>query len=167
MEERRLRAARAPARQEAPVPAPGRPGLGGLPVDGGDRVKPLGLGEHGGITVVREGSSHVAYVRYRDYSGRGRRLKRSGRSKAEASRNVLRAVREALGADGDGEFSPRSLLEDAASGWLATFEGLVNRGARSPSTLDEYRYVLARVVVPGVGSLRLGEISTPRLDRFV
>ncbi len=130
-------------------------------------MKPLGLGEHGGITVVREGSSHVAYVRYRDYSGRGRRLKRSGRSKAEASRNVLRAVREALGADGDGEFSPRSLLEDAASGWLATFEGLVNRGARSPSTLDEYRYVLARVVVPGIGSLRLGEISTPRLDRFV
>ena len=50
-----------------------------------------------GITVIREGSGYVAYVRYRDYAGRGRRLKRSGPSKAAASRNVLRAVREVLG----------------------------------------------------------------------
>lgn len=47
------------------------------------------------------------------------------------------------------------------------FEGLVERGARSPSTLDEYRYVMARVIVPGNGSLPLGEVTTPRLDRFV
>lgn len=47
------------------------------------------------------------------------------------------------------------------------FEGLVVRGSRSPSTLDEYRYQVARVIAPGVGSLRLGEVTTPRLDRFV
>lgn len=130
-------------------------------------MKPLGLGEHGGITVTREGSAYVAYLRYRDFAGRGRRLKRSGRSKAEASRNVVRAVREALGADGDGQLCSKSTFEDAARGWLATFEAQVARGARSPSTLDEYRYVIARVIVPGVGSLRLGEITTPRLDRFI
>lgn len=76
-------------------------------------MKPLGLGEHGGITVTREGSGYVAYVRYRDYAGRGRRLKRSGPSKAAASRSVLRAVREALGADGDGELTRASTLQDA------------------------------------------------------
>ena len=48
-----------------------------------------------------------------------------------------------------------------------TFEGLVRRGARSPSTLDESRHVVDRVVVPGVGSLRLGEVTPPRLDQFV
>jgi len=79
-------------------------------------MKPLGLGEHGGITVTREGSGYVAYVRYRDYAGRGRRLKRSGPSKAAASRNVLRAVREALGADGGGEITRTSTLQDAARG---------------------------------------------------
>jgi len=42
-------------------------------------MKPLGLGEHGGLSIVREGRAFVAYLRYRDYSGRGRRIKRSGR----------------------------------------------------------------------------------------
>jgi site-specific recombinase XerC len=46
-------------------------------------------------------------------------------------------------------------------------EGLVRRGARSPTTLDEYRYVVDRVVAPGIGLLRLGEVTTPRLDQFV
>ncbi len=130
-------------------------------------MKPLGLGEHGGISITREGRSYVAYVRYGDYAGRGHRVKRSGRSKAEASRNVMKAVREALGADNDGEFTPKSTLTDAAKGWLVMFEGLVDRGARSPATLDEYRHLVNRVVVPGIGSLRLGEVSAPRLDRFV
>jgi integrase len=130
-------------------------------------MKPLGLGEHGGISITREDGGYVAYVRYRDYAGRGRRIKRRGRSKAEASRNVMKALKDALNGQADAEFTARSTLEDAARGWLQMFEGLVERGSRSPSTLDEYRHILARVIVPGVGSLRLGEVSTPRLDRFV
>ena len=130
-------------------------------------MKPLGLGEHGGLTIVREGRAFVAYLRYRDYSGRGRRIKRSGRSRAEASREVLKAVKQALGADGGDEFTARSTFGEATTGWLAMFAGQVERGARSPSTYDAYRDVVRRVVEPGVGSLRLGEVSTPRLDRFV
>jgi integrase len=130
-------------------------------------MRVLGLGEHGGISITHEAGGYVAYVRYRDYAGRGRRIKARGRSKAEASRRVLKAVRDALGADAEGEFTSRNTIEEAARGWLAMFEGLVERGARSPSTLDEYRHIVDRVVVPGVGSLRLGEVTTPRLDRFV
>ena len=99
-------------------------------------MKPLGLGEHGGLTIVREGRAFVAYLRYRDYSGRGRRIKRSGRSRAEASREVLKAVKQALGADGDDEFTARSTFGEATIGWLAMFAGQVERGARSPSTYD-------------------------------
>lgn len=130
-------------------------------------MRVLGLGEHGQVSVVREGTGYVAYVRYREFSGRMRRLKRSGRSKAEASRLVLRAVTTALGQDRDDQFTARSLFSDAAGAWLSVFEGLVARGVRSPSTLDEYRHIVKRVIDPGVGALRLGEISTPRLDRFV
>ena len=130
-------------------------------------MKPLGLGEHGHISITREGAAYTAYGRFRYYAGHGRRVKRSGRSKAAASRNVLRAVREALEADGDGDLGLTSTLEDASRPWLATFEDMVDRGARSPSTHDQYRYVVARVIVPGIGSLRLGEVTTPRLDRFV
>ena len=130
-------------------------------------MKPLGLGEHGGITFSREYGSYVANMRYRDHAGRGRRIRRSGRSKAEASRRAMEDVRAALGADRDGEFTPRSTVAQAAEGWLTMFEGLVARGSRSPSTLDEYRYQVAQVIGPGVGSLRLGEVTTLRLDRFV
>ena len=31
-------------------------------------MKPLGLGEHGEVSTVREGSGYVAYVRYREFS---------------------------------------------------------------------------------------------------
>jgi hypothetical protein len=86
-------------------------------------MRPLGLGEHGSITVVRERGRHVAYLRYRDYAGKGHRAKRTGRSKAEASRKVLKAVRDGLGQQGDGEFTRKSTLEEAAKGWLAMFEG--------------------------------------------
>jgi hypothetical protein len=56
---------------------------------------------------------------------------------------------------------------DAVDLACCMFEGLVDRDARSPATLDEYRPLVNRVVTPGVGSLRLGEVSAPRLDRFV
>jgi hypothetical protein len=59
-------------------------------------MEPLGLGEHGQILITREGAPNMAYPRDRDYAGRGHRVKRNGRSKAEASRNVLQAVRETL-----------------------------------------------------------------------
>ena len=130
-------------------------------------MKVLGLGERGQVTVVREGGRHVAYVRYRDFTGRMRRVKRTGRSKAEASRLVLQAATDALERDGDDQFTVRSTFSEAAAAWLVMFEAQVQRGTRSPSTLDEYRHVVKRVVDPGVGALRLGEISTPRLDRFV
>lgn len=130
-------------------------------------MRPVGLGEHGGVTVFRQDGAYVAQVFYRDFAGRGRRIRRSGRSKAEASRRVLRAVQEALAPAGSGQFRATDSLERASAAWLSMFTGLVERGTRSPSTLDEYRNILNRVVVPGVGSLRLGEISTPRLDYFV
>ena len=57
------------------------------------------------------------------------------------------AVREALGAINDGEFSSQGTFHDAAKGWLLTFEGQVAHGSRSPSTLDEYRYLVRRVLL--------------------
>ncbi len=130
-------------------------------------MRPIGLGEHGGVTISRQDGAYVAHVFYRDFAGRGRRIRRSGRSKAEASRRVLKAVQDALAPTTSGQFRPADTFEKASAAWLSMFTGLVERGTRSPSTLDEYRNVLNRIVIPGVGSLKLGEVSTPRLDYFV
>lgn len=130
-------------------------------------MKPLGLGEYGQVSIVREGNAYAAYVRYRDFSGRGHKLKRRAKTKAAASRSVLKAVKERLGGGLEGESTATSTFEESTAGWLAMFEGLVARGSRSPTTLDEYRYVVHRLLLPGLGDLRLGELTTPRLDRFV
>lgn len=130
-------------------------------------MRPIGLGEHGGVTLFRQDGAWVAQVFYRDFAGRGRRIRRSGRSKAEASRVVLKAVQDALAPATSGQFRATDTLEKASAAWLSMFTGRVERGTRSPSTLDEYRNILNRIVVPGVGALKLGEVSTPRLDHFV
>lgn len=127
----------------------------------------LGLGEHGEVFFTTERGRPVAMVYYRDFSGIRRRLRASGKSKAEARRSVEASLRRALTIGADGDFTPRSTLADGARGWLAMFEGLVERGSRSPSTLDLYRDAVERHVVPGVGALRLGEVNTARMDRFL
>ena len=131
-------------------------------------MKPLGLGEHGEVFPGRDGRGRpVAMVQYRDFGGRMRRLKRSGATYAEARRRVLSALDDARRSTRDGEFTSRSTLAEGARAWLAMFESQVERGSRSPSTLDLYQHVVDRHIVPGVGGLRLGEVTTARLDRFV
>jgi hypothetical protein len=127
----------------------------------------LGLGEHGDVFYSTENGRVVAMIYYRDYSGIRRRLRAKGRSKAEARRRVNEAMARALAVGSDGDFTARSTLADGANGWLAMYEGLVQRGSRSPSTLDLYRHAVERHVIPGVGALRLGEVSTARMDRFL
>ena len=85
-------------------------------------MRPLGLGEHGEVGYSIEGGSTVAVIYYRDFSGRRRRVKRAGRSKADARRKVLMAVQDVLAAPLDSEFSSRSRLADGAKVWIADFE---------------------------------------------
>lgn len=130
-------------------------------------MKALGLGEFGSVTHRPISNGYEGYLRFRDYSGRYRRVKRVGKTKKEATQRAMAAVEVALRTEGVTEFASRSTFESAVRGWLVTFQSMVERGVRSPSTYDEYVYVAERTVIPGVGALRLGEISTPRLDRFV
>ncbi|MGL4338960.1 MAG: site-specific integrase [Rhodoglobus sp.] len=60
-----------------------------------------------------------------------------------------------------------SMVGVAVREWLVVFEGMVEGGERSPTTLDIYRYEASRLVVPGVGGLRVGELTVLRLDRFL
>lgn len=130
-------------------------------------MKPLGLGEHGKITTVRVEGRWVARCRLRDFSGRERQLRRTGGTAAAATRALQEAIQDALRGLGAATYSKTTRLEVAAAGWLAMFEGLVERGNRSPTTLDIYRYEVERTVVPAIGRLRIGELTTPRLDNFV
>ncbi|MGB8386171.1 MAG: hypothetical protein WCG47_33880, partial [Dermatophilaceae bacterium] len=130
-------------------------------------MKRLGLGESGDVVYGAEDGRTVAMIYYRDFTGRRRRVKRSGSSRAAARRAVTKALERVLTSGRDGEFTPTSTLADAAEAWLVIFEGRVKRGSRSAKTLDLYRDAVQRHIVPGLGALRLGEITTSRLDRFL
>lgn len=130
-------------------------------------MKPIGLGEHGQVTVRTEDGCHVAYVRYRDFGGRLHRIKRLGQTKAAASRRALNAVDEALAVGRGGVFSRTSTYRAGLEGWMRMFDALVERGRRSPTTRDLYANVTNRLIIPRIGDLRLGELTPPVLDRFV
>ena len=118
-------------------------------------------------SIRRRGPAR-AMVYYRDYSG-----SRSADASATAGRRQKRAARcsklcqRALGVTAMATSRPERLSATRPKGWLAMFEGQVERGQRSPSTLDAVPDAVERHIDPGVGSLRLGEVTTPRLDRFV
>jgi integrase len=130
-------------------------------------VKRLGLGEHGDVLYIREGGSLYAMVYYRDYSGRRRRVRRAGASKASARRAVMQALSEVMQCDGASEFTPSSGFVAGIEAWLVSVEELVVQGRRSPSTLEVYRGTVERHLREPLGQLRIGEVTAPRVDRFL
>jgi Phage integrase, N-terminal SAM-like domain len=73
---------------------------------------------------------------------------------------------EAMAAGVSG-YSPRSTFADVAADWLESLDELVAAGRRSPRTVALYRHALRRHVLPGLGGLRLSELTSARLDRFI
>lgn len=126
----------------------------------------LGFGERGEVFYRDVNGGIQAVVNFRDRTGKRKRVTAMGRSKADARRRVLRAYQEVLDAGG-GAFTPNSKFRVAAAGWLVTVDELVERGRRSPTTVDLYRRVLRLHVLPHLGDLRLAELSTATLDTFL
>lgn len=127
----------------------------------------LAIGEHGNI-AYKEGDGRVtARLRFRGHDGRVRRLAATGANRTAARRRLLKALEEALAASGSGTYSARTTFAKVAEEWFAHVSQLVDDGRRSPSTLGLYRHVLDNHVLPGVGDLRLSELSASRADKFI
>ena len=118
------------------------------------------------MSSTAEGGRTVAKIYYRDFTGRGRRVKRSGRSRAAARRAVTQGGRAGLACGREGEFTP-SRRWPMPPRLAPRFRGSGVAWGRSPKTLDLYRDAVERHIVPGIGALRLGEVTTSRLDRFL
>lgn len=133
----------------------------------------LPVGEWSEINVVPHHDddgrlvSYRAFARYRDLDGRSRQVERRGQSMGEA-RGLLREALEERGRSaGFGSLASADRFEIAAEMWLDRVRRMVKEGRRSPATLDVYERYLRVHVLPGLGSLRLRELTTPLLDRFV
>lgn len=126
---------------------------------------PLPLGSHGQITTWKQGNGYVARTKFRDYDGVVRPVKRHGKSKAAAERSLREALTQRQTPGKSSEVTPYSTFENVAELWFAELADKVERGERSPGTLDTYRYIYGSHVKPALGSLRVREVTTPVLDR--
>ena len=127
----------------------------------------LDIGEHGDVHYRDKPNGRVAAsVYFRNAQGVRKRIEATGDSKASARRRLFATLGEAMAAGGLG-YSPRSTFADVAADWLESLDELVEAGRRSPRTVALYRHALTRHVLPGLGGLRLSELTSARMDRFI
>lgn len=124
----------------------------------GRPATPVGtFGEIG--TTQLDSGKWLANVTVRLPSGKGKRIRRTGKSEAEAKRRVKAAAVEATGTEDNDLLKGSSTVNQLIDVWLNQYD-------RAESTLDKYRGSARNHISPAVGSLRLVEVTTPRLERF-
>lgn len=120
----------------------------------------LPIGQHGEISAARRPDGRWrARCWVRDPDGRRREVAAHGRTRASARNRLLDrlAEREAPGAGG--ELTRDSTVAVLAEFWLAN-----ERGQRGASTWERYEDTLYTHVLPALGAVRLGELTTGRVE---
>ena len=136
--------------------------------------QPLPLGTWGRIWLTPKGrnpkgrpAAYRARATYRGFDGVSTRVEAEGRTQASAEANLLRKLRERRAGLHVGVLSPTTRFAVASELWLKRVEGMVEDGRRSPTTLETYQRQLRGHVLPALGEVRLGELTTPVVDRFL
>jgi integrase len=125
------------------------------------RTYPVGQDESG------KPKRHRAMADYRDFDGVVRRVEASGRSITQATQNLRQKLENRTAAGRHGELTAMSRFSNAADLWLAKVDEMVKEGRRSPATADTYRRQLKNHVLPAMGEVRLGEATTPLVDKVI
>lgn len=135
---------------------------------------PLPLGTWGEVRVHvatrgQDGKpkSYRAIAQYRDFDGRTRAVERRGRTENAARTKLRTALNSRAALARQGELSGASYFREAVKLWTERFEQLVDKGARSPGSAETYKRQIDRHILPALGELRLGEITTPLADKFI
>lgn len=123
---------------------------------------PLVLETWGRIRRTKIGGKHVAVAYYRDSDGVTRKMQRQGPSPAAAERSLVEAMKQRLAPTGEDLTADRTVRQAAAK-WLSEPE----RDELAIATLRRYRGILDTIVAKGLGDVRLGEATMPRVDRFL
>ncbi len=123
---------------------------------------PLPVGTFGKVHVRVLGKGRVeARASFRDFDGRRRLVARYGQTRAEAERRLREALRDRTAAATSPVAETR--LKAMAELWLADIEA----AELAAGTKRLYRFATASYIVPGVGDLRLREITVPVVERLL
>jgi integrase len=105
---------------------------------------------------------YEASCRYRKLDGEMLRVVRQGSTGAAATRSLQAALDELRGVERVVELKPHDRVSTAADLWIARV-----KRERRPTTHETYKRVLDRHVRPGVGALRLREVTVPAIESFL
>ena len=125
---------------------------------------PLPLGTWGKIFRKKmPGGRWQARARYRDSDGMTRLVEAWGDTGAAAERTLVTLMKDRQ-APVESDVMPSMRLSELSALW---FDEIENNGRAGRRTIDGYKDTYNRVIAPALAGLRLNEISTGRLDRFL
>ncbi|SIJ35106.1 tyrosine-type recombinase/integrase [Mycobacteroides abscessus] len=135
---------------------------------------PLPIGSHGDIytTALRPGTFQ-AETRFRDTDGVTRKVRAGGSTEAKAKAALREKILDRKRAGNAEELSVESPLSALVEKWLATLEPKrrsvtgTRSGSLADDTVDIYIDVAKKVVIPGIGAVRLREMNTQRADGYL
>ncbi|MFD1054458.1 tyrosine-type recombinase/integrase [Terrabacter terrigena] len=110
---------------------------------------------------------HRARARLRGQDGRVRVVERIGKTRRAAVESLTEALEELARSAGDGGLTRQDTFDAAARDWLGEIARLVESGQRSAGTLETYMRALDGHVLPALGGLRLGQVTTPAVNRVI
>jgi integrase len=121
------------------------------------------VGTAGNVRTYKDATGRWrARTTYRDFDGVTREVQRAGRTEAAAKRALAEALRDRVYVGG-GDLTADSRITQVAERWYTDLQA-EGRGA---TTLDRYRHELDRLVLPGLGALRIRELTVATADRFL
>lgn len=124
---------------------------------------PLPLGTWGHIVRTEAPDGRwVARCRFRDFDGRTRKVEAWGRTGAAAERALVSALKDRA-APSDDELTPDTTMARLAVKWLTE----VDAGALATNTRQRYREVAEQYVIPGLGAVRVREVTVGRVEAFL
>jgi integrase len=121
----------------------------------------LALGTYGTIRCYKTDAGYRACTKARDYDGNTRSIERWAKSKAAAERSLKLALRDRSRVQSAGDITAETRVSALAEAWYAGLKDL------SPVTMQAYRDRLDRQILPGLGQLRVRELSIGVLDRHL
>ena len=124
---------------------------------------PLPVGTYGKVDFLTLDNGQIrARARYRDHDGTTRPVTRFASTKAGAEQALKLAIRDRTGAV-NGDVTAETRVHDLVTMWLTD----VDSGGLTDRTKEHYRYVTDRYVLPGIGGLRLREVTAGSVDRLL
>lgn len=104
-----------------------------------------------------------AFARYRDTDGITRQVEAWGKTGTGAERALVTILKDRQ-VRVQSDISPGMRLSELSILW---FDEIENNGRAGRRSIDDYQDTCKRVIAPALAGLRLNEVTTGRLDRFL